>query len=175
MRAADVRRSAARVDRAIARVEAPLVGACLIAAVLLNVALVIGRFLFNYSANSMEELSVYAVIWMVFLGTILTDRHGTHINIDLMYHFISSTAKRRLRRVADVMQALVCVLLAVLTLNTVIFTYKIGEVSLSTLQAPVWILMAVMPLCFFVLAIRGIARAIGALDETAATGADAHI
>jgi len=170
-----IRRTAARIDRAIARVDVPLVGVCLLAAVLLNVALVVGRYLFNYSANSVEELSVYAVIWMVFLGTVLADRRGSHINVDLLYHFVSAVARRRLRRIADALQALVCLGLAALTMKTVVFTWRIGEVSLSTLQAPVWLLMSVMPLCFLVLALRSFARTFGILEDVEHREGDAHL
>ena len=55
-----MRRMLDRFDRAMARVDTLLAGACLLAAVILNVVLVIGRFAFNYSANAMEELSVLA-------------------------------------------------------------------------------------------------------------------
>ena len=164
-----------RIGRAVARVDSLLVGACLLAAVGLNVTLVVGRLVFNYSANAMEELSVYAMIWMVFLGMLVSDRQGSHINIDILYHFVSSDAKRLLRRLANALQALVCLALAGLTLKTVIFTWQIGEVSLSTLQAPVWLLMAVMPPCFLVLAIRGFARAAGVVDLSAQAGSDAHL
>jgi TRAP-type C4-dicarboxylate transport system permease small subunit len=170
-----MRRLLDRFDRAIARVDTPLAGACLLAAVALNVALVIGRFAFNYSANAMEELSVYAVIWMVFLGTLVTDRQGSHINIDLVYHFVRPETRNVLRRIANLLQGVVCVALAGLTLKTVLFTYRIGEVSLSTLAAPVWVLMAVMPPTFLVLAIRGFARAFGAASLSARAGSDSHV
>ena len=170
-----MRRLLARFDRAVARIDAPLVGASLLAAVVLNVALVIGRFAFNYSANAMEELSVYAVIWMVFLGTLVTDRYGSHINIDILYHFVRPQMRERLRRLANLAQGVVCLALTGLTLKTVIFTYKIGEVSLSTLAAPVWVLMAVMPPTFLVLAVRGFARAFGVADLSAQAGSDAHV
>jgi TRAP-type C4-dicarboxylate transport system permease small subunit len=170
-----MRRLLIRFDRAVARVDTLLVGACLMLAVILNVALVIGRYAFNYSANAMEEVSVYAVIWMVFLGMMVSDRQGTHINIDIVYHFISSQAKRRLRRVANGLQAIVCLAMAVLTLKTVLFTYRIGEVSLSTLQAPVWPLMAIMPPCFLVLAVRGLARAFGVVELADQAGSEAHV
>jgi TRAP-type C4-dicarboxylate transport system permease small subunit len=170
-----MRRLLTRIDRAVARVDTLLVGACLMAAVALNVALVVGRLAFNYSANAMEELSVYAVIWMVFLGMLVADRQGTHINIDLLYHFVPARPRLLLRRIANALQAVVCLTLAVLTLKTVVFTWRIGEVSLSTLQAPVWLLMAVMPPCFLVLALRGFARAVGVVDLSAQTGSDAHV
>ncbi len=170
-----MRRLLERLDRAIARVDTVLVGACLLVAVLLNVALVVGRIAFNYSANAMEELSVYAVIWMVFLGMLVSDRQGSHINIDILYHFVPPEAKLVLRRLASLLQAIVCLALAWLTLKTVVFTYGIGEVSLSTLQAPVWVLMAVMPPCFLVLGVRGLARAFGSQSLAAQAGNENYL
>lgn len=170
-----MRRAWAAIDRTVARVDAVLVGACLLVAIALNVALVVGRFAFNYSANWMEEMSVYAIIWMVFLGALVSDRQGSQINIDLLYHFVSAPAKRLLQRLASFLQGVTCLVLAGLTLKTVVFTFRIGEVSLSTLQAPVWVLMAVMPPCFLVLGLRGIARSAGVAAFANRDTGEAHL
>lgn len=164
-----------RFMQALGNAEFFLVGACLVLAVTLNVTLVFLRFAFDYSANAMEEIAVYAVIWMVFLGALVSDRHGTHINIDILYHFVSARVRRGLQRAASLMQGLVCLTLAVLTAKTVLFTLQLGEVSLSTLRAPVWILMAVMPPTFLVLGCRGVARALGILPLSSQSGSEAHL
>jgi TRAP-type C4-dicarboxylate transport system permease small subunit len=139
------------------------------------VTLVLLRFAFDYSANAMEEVAVYAVIWMVFLGALVSDRHGTHINIDILYHFVPARVRHGLQRTANLMQGLICLTLAALTTKTVLFTFQIGEVSLSTLRAPVWILMAVMPPTFLVLGCRGVGRALGLLPLSTQSGSEAHL
>lgn len=168
-----MRHLALRLDAALASLEGGLVAALIVVAVLLNVTLVAGRLFFSYSANWMEELSVYAIIWMVFLGAVHVDRQGQHINVDILHHMVSAAARERLARIADVLQAVVCLGLAYLTLRTVRFTYQLGEVSLSSLEAPVWILMAVMPPSFLILGARSALRAARLYPESE-SGAAPH-
>lgn len=141
------------------RIETWLVALLLGAAVLLNFALVVSRYAFSYSLNQLEEVSVYLVIWLVFVGAVACDRQHQHIALDIVQHQLTPARRVILRRIADFLQGALCLYLAWLTLKTVIFTFGLGEVSLSTLRAPVWLLMTIMPPAFLVLALRALRRA----------------
>ena len=151
-----------RLDRACADAETWLVALLLGASVLLNFSLVVSRYAFSYSLNQLEELSVYFAIWLVFAGAVACDRRNQHIQLDIIYHLLTPSRQLLLRRLADLMQGGLCLYLAWLTLNTVMFTYRLGEVSLSSLRAPVWLLMSIMPPAFLVLALRSLGRAYAA-------------
>jgi TRAP-type C4-dicarboxylate transport system permease small subunit len=150
-----------RLDARIAVAETWLTASLLAASVVLNFALVVSRYAFSYSVNELEEVSVYLAIWLVFVGAIACDRRGQHIALDLVFHLIGPGARLWLHRIADLLQGALCLYLAWLTLQTVLFTFRLGEVSLSTLRAPVWLLMSIMPPAFLVLALRSFVRAAG--------------
>ena len=149
-----------RIDRACADVETWMVALLLGASVLLNFSLVVSRYVFSYSVNQLEEISIYLAIWLVFVGAVACDRRGQHIALDIVYHLLGPARRILLKRVADLLQSCLCLYMAWLTLGTVLFTYRLGEVSLSSLRAPVWFLMLVMPPCFLILALRSLGRAI---------------
>ena len=148
------------IDRACADAETWLVALLLGASVLLNFSLVVSRYAFSYSVNQLEEVSVYLAIWLVFVGAVACDRRNQHIALDIVYYLLTPARRILLRRVADLLQGTLCLYLAWLTLRTVIFTFRLGEVSLSSLRAPVWLLMSIMPPAFLVLALRSLGRSI---------------
>ncbi|MBL8381708.1 MAG: TRAP transporter small permease [Burkholderiales bacterium] len=149
-----------RVDRGSAEFESWLVALLLGVSVLLNFALVVSRYVFSHSVNQLEELSVYLAIWLVFVGAVACDRRRQHIALDIVYHLLPPARQEVLRRVADFLQGCLCLYLAWLTLKTVLFTYQLGEVSLSSLRAPVWLLMAVMPPAFALIGLRSLLRGV---------------
>ena len=150
------------LDHACAEAETWLVALLLGASVLLNFSLVVSRYAFSYSVNQLEEMSVYFAIWLVFVGAVACDRRNQHIALDIVYHLLTPSRRVLLRRIADLLQGCLCLYLAWLTLKTVMFTFRLGEVSLSSLRAPVWLLMSIMPPAFLVLALRSLGRAYSA-------------
>ena len=147
------------LDHACAEAETWLVALLLGASVLLNFSLVVSRYAFSYSVNQLEEMSVYFAIWLVFVGAVACDRRNQHIALDIVYHLLTPSRRVLLRRIADLLQGCLCLYLAWLTLKTVMFTFRLGEVSLSLLRAPVWLLMSIMPPAFLVLSLRSLGRA----------------
>ncbi len=147
------------LDHACAEAETWLVALLLGASVLLNFSLVVSRYAFSYSVNQLEEMSVYFAIWLVFVGAVACDRRNQHIALDIVYHLLTPSRRVLLRRIADLLQGCLCLYLAWLTLKTVMFTFRLGEVSLSSLRAPVWLLMSIMPPAFLVLSLRSLGRA----------------
>ncbi len=61
-----------------------LAGLCLFAVFALVTAQVASRFLFNFSLAAASELSIYAMIWSVFLGAAVAFRHQGHIAMDIV-------------------------------------------------------------------------------------------
>ncbi|MBU2865829.1 TRAP transporter small permease [Pacificibacter marinus] len=59
-------------------------GLCLFAVFVLVTAQVASRFLFNFSLAAASELSIYAMIWSVFLGSAVAFRSNSHIAMDIL-------------------------------------------------------------------------------------------
>jgi TRAP-type C4-dicarboxylate transport system permease small subunit len=155
-----VSRVAGRLDRALAALETGMIVLLLGAAAILNFSQVAARYLLDLSISSFEEISVYLIIWMVFLGAAHADRLGQNISLDLAYEYLPETAQRTLWRIADGALAALAAMLAYSAFDAVAFSRMLGETSVSRLSAPIWIIMAVMPAGFGIIALRAGARAL---------------
>jgi len=74
-----------------------LAALCLCAVFVLVIAQVAGRFLFNLSFAAASELSIYAMIWSVFLGAAVAFRSNSHIAMDI----IKTRLPKRAEHVVD--------------------------------------------------------------------------
>ena len=54
-------------------------------------ALVVSRYLFSYSFAWVEELTLFLMIWMAFLGAAMLFRDNDHLSMDLVYKKLSRT------------------------------------------------------------------------------------
>lgn len=151
-------RTLGHVDRVLERAETVLVVLLLAGGALLNFALVVSRYFFARSYNELDEIAVYLIIWMVFAGALACDRRRGHIAVDVVHNWVGSHTRQILIRIADALQALVCLVLAVLTFGSVRFAYRIGEVSLSSMAQPIWAVMAIVPVAFALMGVRALAR-----------------
>ncbi|MDD5703671.1 MAG: TRAP transporter small permease [Dehalococcoidales bacterium] len=54
---------------------------------------VVMRYIFNYSLSWSEELARYIFVWQSWLGFCLALRHGKHIRVDIVSHWLSPKLK----------------------------------------------------------------------------------
>jgi C4-dicarboxylate transporter DctQ subunit len=159
-------RAARLLDRALAGLEFGLIVLLLGFAAILNVSQVAARYFLNLSISSFEEISVYLIIWMVFVGASHAERLGQNISLDLAHEYLPETARRMLWRIADGALAILALVLAYSAFDAVAFSKMLGETSVSRLSAPIWIIMAVMPASFVVIALRAGGRTLSGRDLT---------
>ena len=143
-----------RVDRVLSGLETALIVVLLALAALLNFAQVGGRYLLGLSVSEFEEISVYLIIWMVFVGMGRADRLGQSIALDILYAAVGERTRLWLGRARDVLQIVFALLMTAVTAESVLFSWTIGETSVSKLAAPIWLVMAIMPPAFLLLAFR---------------------
>lgn len=97
-----------------------LAGLCLFAVFALVTAQVASRFLFNFSLAAASELSIYAMIWSVFLGAAVAFRHQGHIAMDIL--------KARLPKTLDkIATVLIFLVLAVFLCLIIVKGYDLSE------------------------------------------------
>lgn len=85
-----------RVDAPLSRLEEVFVGAALAFASALLFANVILRYWFLAPISWAEELSLYLMVWIVFVGSSVAVRTQGHIAIDLLALTLSPANRRRL-------------------------------------------------------------------------------
>jgi TRAP-type C4-dicarboxylate transport system permease small subunit len=85
----DSRDALSRIGRA-ARV---LLGLILLAMVVLNVANAVSRYLLSYVVIGIDELLVFAMIWMVMIGMLLVTAERSHIALEIITGRVGPRAK----------------------------------------------------------------------------------
>ena len=82
-----------RIARMAAFATRTLLGALLIAMMLLNVANAVCRYLFSVVLIGADELLVFAMIWMVMIGMILVTINRQHIALDFLANRLAQHAR----------------------------------------------------------------------------------
>lgn len=83
-----------------------ILGLGLILTIVLNFTNVIGRYVFNKSILGAEEVQVFALIWMAFLGTAVVTWRNMHLRMDAL----SNRFPRKVRSALRVAELILCLL-----------------------------------------------------------------
>ena len=129
------------VDKAldwIARIIELTLAFAFIGAVLLNFTNVVGRYLFGLSLLGSDEVQVFIMVAITFLGAVVVTRRNEHLRMDVLVRFMPA-AVRVLLRIAE---QLLLILLAGFVLSQSYFytlqMFRIGRAS-DMAGIPMWI------------------------------------
>src|SRR5262245_28723915 len=134
----------ARANRALSFAETTFVGGALAFASLLLFVNVVLRYWFLAPISWAEELTLYVMVWIVFVGSSVAIRTRGHIAIDLLPLVLSPAGRRRLA---------IFIALTVLAFLAVFFHYSLehtlrvrisGQVT-PVMQGPMWLAYLAMP------------------------------
>src|SRR5690606_18195018 len=84
----------------------------LIAAVLLNCANIFSRYFFNKAYLGSDELHVFAMVIIAFLGTICVTHDQQHLRMDVLSHYLRPTQKRILSMLESVITIIIAGVMA---------------------------------------------------------------
>lgn len=79
-----------------------------ILAVLLNFANVMGRYVFAQAILGADEIQVFVMVWMTFLGAVVVTWREQHLRMDVLFGFLPAPLKKAVR----LLEALLLVTLA---------------------------------------------------------------
>ncbi|MBL8705220.1 MAG: TRAP transporter small permease [Rhodospirillales bacterium] len=126
-----------------ALIAALLAGMCVCALLQVTVRLALDSLGLNLSVPWSEELSRYFMIWLIFLGAAYACRRAQLIALTVVVENIPAP----LRRIANVMAALVCIAFYVLLIKVGLAAFRAGFVEMSpVLQFPKAYIYAAMPI-----------------------------
>ena len=159
-----------RLDRALGRAEGAFIGAALAFTSALLFANVVLRYVFHAPINWAEELTLYLMVWIVFIGGSMAVRTRGHIAIDLLPLVLSPANRRRLA---------IGVGLSTVVFFAVFFWYS-GEHVLRVrsagqttpvMGAPMWLTYLAMPIGSFLMGLRTVQLLVHTLREKRSEGA----
>lgn len=144
---------AARLDRALAIFEATFVVLAMASASILLFVNVILRYVFLSALSWAEEVTMYLIVWLVFVGGSATLRMYGHISIDLLPLALPPPAARRLKIFVSVTML---VFFATFFYYSGLHTLRVMNTGQLTpvLEAPMWLTYLAMPVGSVLMGIR---------------------
>jgi TRAP-type C4-dicarboxylate transport system permease small subunit len=125
------------LDR-LARIIELVLALAFIAAVLLNFTNVVGRYLFGVSLLGSDEVQVFIMVAMTFLGAVVVTRRDEHLRMDVLARRAPQSVRFALRMIE---QALLIVLAGFVLSQSWFYAaqmFRIGRTS-DMAGVPMWI------------------------------------
>ena len=129
------------IDKALDRVARAIelvLAVAFILAVLLNFANVFGRYLFDFSLLGSDELQVFVMVAMTFLGAVVVTRRNAHLRMDVLVNLMPAAVRLALR-IAE--QLLLIVLAGFVVWQSYFYAsqmFRLGRTS-DMAGVPMWI------------------------------------
>jgi C4-dicarboxylate transporter DctQ subunit len=96
-----------------------VVGALMLGAVGVNLANIVGRYVFARPFIWAEETMQFLAVWAVMLGAAVITREAAHLRMDALHHLASPRLRRALDLFADVVTFAVVVYVAVQSVDMI--------------------------------------------------------
>ena len=122
-------------------------GLLLLAMVLLNVANAAGRYLFGKAIPGSDEILVFSMVWLVFLGACLVSLDRRHLSFDLLPRVLRRPWRRPLHTVTHLGIALLTGFVTLQSWTVLEKLAQVGQTSMAT-EIPMVVPHAAVPLSF---------------------------
>lgn len=136
-----------------------LLAVLLVLAVLLNFANVVGRYGFNRSILGADEVQIYMMIWMSFLGAAVVTWRHQHLRMDMLLNALPAV----LQTVVRIFEAIVLVVLSGLVVwqsgSYAQKMFMLGEKSTAA-EVPMWIPHSAVVAGFILVLLIALLRAV---------------
>lgn len=132
------------IDSTLTLFELSFVGAAMVFSAALLFVNVVLRYVFLAPISWAEEVTIYLMIWIVFIGSSAIVRQRAHLAIDLVLNMLNPKGRRALMFVAVAATLLFfCVFIYYSGMHT-LRIFSSGQVT-PNLQAPMWLTYLAMP------------------------------
>ncbi|HEY5643082.1 MAG TPA: TRAP transporter small permease [Woeseiaceae bacterium] len=142
----------ARLEAAGRFVESAALVVLLGSMILLSVAQIVLRQLFDGSLVWADELIKIIVLWLAMVGSIAAARDNRHIRIDLLSHIMPPGMVMLARVTVDMFAAAVCAVIAWQAWRYLQLEIEFGETVL--VSKPAWIAHIIVPAAFLIICYR---------------------
>lgn len=132
---------------------------------------IFGREFLGFGIFGAQRLAVYCVAVAGVLGFSYVITHGGHLRPSILDKLIPPRHDAAMGRIADLVSAILCLLLAYGAFLLVLSTFQIGERDMS-LQIPIWPIQSVLIVSFLFAATKFLIFALYPTLRPAETGGD---
>jgi TRAP-type C4-dicarboxylate transport system permease small subunit len=138
-----------------------------IAAVLLNFINVVGRYVFGVTFLGSDEMQIFIMIFMTFLGAAVVAWANQHLRMDVLVNMLPPSLARALRIVELVVVATLCTFVAWNSTYYAEQMFSIGRIS-DMARVPMWIPHGAVALGFGLMALITVLQLIETVTPRAA-------
>lgn len=140
-----------KIRIAIEKITTAMAVFIMLSLVMLSFLQVILRNFFSIGFNAVEELMRNGVLWITFIGAILTTLRGKHISIDILLRNLNSTPKKVVSWIISIFASFMCIIMTWYSISFV--KLEIETNSIIGGFCPAWIIEIILPVGFLLLAI----------------------
>lgn len=115
------------------------------------------RYVLNNSFGWTEEVAIYCLVAVVFLGSVMCVRRSRHIHVDFLYRSLSPRLGRSLATLVDVLRTLFFAYLAVLVWR---YSMVIADERMTTIDFPKMPVFMMVFAAFVLMALRSVQVAV---------------
>lgn len=126
--------------------------------ILLAVAQIVLRNVFDIGFVWTDELLRLLVLWLAVAGAVAASRSDRHISLAVLDRLLPPLGQHLAAVVTHLFTAVVCAMIAWFSLDFVRMSHEFGDLLLGSI--PAWVLQAVMPVGFALIAYRYVLLAI---------------
>jgi TRAP-type transport system small permease protein len=145
-------------ERAGWLIERALAVAFLVA-VCLNFLNVIGRYLLGYTPSGTDEVQIYIMVWMAFLGAAVVTLRDAHLRMDVLFQHLPATLRALVRLFEFAVFLITAGFVALQSFYYVSKMFNLGQVS-DLAHIPIWIPHAAVAVGFALMSLIVLRRAV---------------
>jgi TRAP-type C4-dicarboxylate transport system permease small subunit len=149
----------------VARVIELTLALAFILAILLNFSNVVGRYLFGVSLLGSDEVQVFIMVGMTFLGAAIVTRRNQHLRMDVLLQFMPAPVRAVLRLAEQLLLATLACFVLTQSYFYARQIFRIGRTSDMT-GIPMWIPHGMVVLGFGLILVIAVWRAVGIARRT---------
>lgn len=107
---------------------------------------IVTRYLFDSDLELVEELTVWIMMWCIYLVVGVGLKRGAHIAVDILPEKLHGRARHALNAVIMVVALVFGVMFFIYTLDAVLMAKMLRLRTVSSITVPVWITKLCMPI-----------------------------
>ena len=144
-----------------------LLAIALLIAVLLNVVNVVSRYVFGEAITSADELQIYLMVALAFLGALVASARRSHLRMDVLVRYFPATLARALVVAEGVLTVVLCAFAAWVSGQYVMKMYQLGSISENG-HFPMWVPHSLLAVAFVLMTLVGVVWALRPSRPTSA-------
>ena len=152
------------VEKVLCSAETLFIGSALAFTSLLLFVNVVLRYVFLHPIFWAEELTLYLIVWVVFIGGSVIVRTRGHIAVDVLPVFLSGRGNRLLKIAVAAVSIVFCLSLFFYSGQHTLRIQSSGQV-MPAMQAPMWLAYLAIPVGSILMALRMFQAFIGLLTR----------